>query len=157
MEELGEPSSLKNFATKNLQLKKRFCFDLDNTLVTYPQVEGDYKTVYPIYEKIKFLKYLKSKGHYIIIYTARKMRTFNSNISKVTKNIKSLTIQQLKRFKIPYNELVFGKPYAHHYIDDLATNAYENLQFKLGYNENDNVVSILNTNVLVRNIKNVVN
>ena len=38
---------------------KEICFDLDNTLVTYPKISNDYRTVEPIEQTINFLKYLK--------------------------------------------------------------------------------------------------
>jgi hypothetical protein len=55
--------------------KLRFCFDLDNTLVTFPKIPNDYTTVEPIQNTINYLKYLKTFGHTIIIYTARRMKT----------------------------------------------------------------------------------
>ena len=61
----------------------RICFDLDNTLVTYPKVKGDYSTVEPIMNNINYLKYLKKFGNVIIIYTARRMKSYNGNIGKV--------------------------------------------------------------------------
>ena len=132
---LGTPEQIHDFIRNNDTNKKKiFCFDLDNTLVTYPQIIGDYTTVLPIYANIKFLRLLYDQGHKILIYTARRMRTYKSNISLVKKNIKKLTIFQLKNFKIPYHKLIFGKPYANYYIDDLSINAHENLPFALGYN-----------------------
>ena len=130
---LGTPEQVKDFSIDYNFPKKRFCFDLDNTLVSFPKIKNNYSTVSPIYKNIKFLKTLKDKGHYIIIYTARRMKTHNSNVKKVIKEIKLLTISQLKKFKIPYDELIFGKPYAHYYIDDLSVNSLDNLNFKLGY------------------------
>jgi len=53
----------------------RFCFDLDNCLVSYPQERGDYSTVHPLTRNIELVRDLKRAGHYIIIYTARRMRT----------------------------------------------------------------------------------
>ena len=132
---LGTPKQVIDFSKKNKIEKKRFCFDLDNTLVTYPKVKDDYKTVKPIIKNIKFLNFLHSQGHHIIIYTARRMRTHNGNIKKVKKEIEKLTIDQLKLFKIKYDELVLGKPYANFYIDDLSINPIENLNTKLGYYE----------------------
>jgi hypothetical protein len=67
------------------------------------------------------------------------MRTFRSNVSLVKKNIEKLTISQLKKFKIPYHQLILGKPYAHFYIDDLSINSYENLPYALGYNYDKNI------------------
>ncbi|SMF79511.1 sugar phosphate nucleotidyltransferase [Candidatus Pelagibacter sp. HIMB1321] len=132
---LGTPKQVIDFSKKNKVEKKRFCFDLDNTLVTYPKVKDDYNTVKPIIKNIKFLNFLHSQGHYIIIYTARRMRTHNGNIKKVKKEIENLTLNQLKLFKIRYDELILGKPYANFYIDDLSINPIENLNTKLGYYE----------------------
>lgn len=60
---------------KKMQESNRYCFDLDNTLVTFPKIKNDYTSVLPINKNINFLKYLKKLGHTIIIYTARRMRT----------------------------------------------------------------------------------
>lgn len=112
---------------------KRICFDLDNTLVTYPKITGDYSTVEPIQKNINFLKSLKRFGNTIIIYTARRMKTHNGNVGKLLSDIGIITFETLKKFDIPYDEIYFGKPYADFYIDDLAISAYSNLDKELGY------------------------
>jgi len=112
-----------NIKNKN---KLRICFDLDNTLLTYPAIAGDYSTVKPIYKNLALLKKLKSDGHEIIIYTARRMKTHHGNIGKVIKDIAGITIDTLERFNIEYDELIFGKPIADIYIDDRAINPYIN-------------------------------
>ena len=116
--------------------KLRICFDLDNTLFTYPVVVGDYSTVKPINKNIKLLNKLKKDGHEIIIYTARRMQTHNGNIGKVIKDIASITITTLETYNIQYDELIFGKPIADIYIDDRAINPYINdvSYFGLFYN-----------------------
>ena len=142
-------SSLLSFCENNKSKAKKFCFDLDNTLVTYPKIVGDYNTVNPITKNIKFLNFLKSSGNYIIIYTARRMRTYKGNIKKVKKEIEQLTINQLKKFNINYDELIFGKPYANFYIDDLSVSPTENLNIKLGYYEKkDNLTRDFNDIVI---------
>lgn len=148
---LGTPKQLINYCTKAKQEKKVFCFDLDNTLVTHPVIKNNYDSVLPIYSNIKILRYLKSKKHYIIIYTSRNINKFNSNIikNKVEKDIKKLTKKQLKEFKIPYNELVFGKPHANFYIDNLAVNSLNNLNYKLGYYDSQDSESRIFNDVIV--------
>ena len=116
--------------------KLRICFDLDNTLVTEPQVKGDYNTVLPIDKNIAYLKYLKHMGHEIIIYTARRMRTHGGNLGKVNQDIGNITFKTLKKFGIEYDEIYFGKPYANYYIDDKAINAYSDLEKELGIYDN---------------------
>lgn len=112
---------------------QRYCFDLDNTLITYPKVSRDYTTVEPIQSNIDFLKYLKKIGHTIIIYTARRMNTHKGNIGKIMANIGKITLDTLEKFDIPYDEIYFGKPYADYYIDDLAISPYNDLEKELGF------------------------
>lgn len=131
---VGTPLQLKIYCSnfnENIE-KKRFCFDLDNTLVTSPIIQNDYSTVEPIYKNIEYLRYLKNTGHYIIIYTARRMNTYKSNVGLILKNISKITYDTLDKFNIPYDEIYFGKPYADFYIDDLAINAYDDLEKQVG-------------------------
>lgn len=106
----------------------RVCFDIDNTLVTEPQIQGDYSTVKPIDKNILFLKFLKSQGHTIILFTARKMKTHDGNVGKALADIGKITFETLEKFKIPYDEIYFGKPCADFYIDDKAICAHDDLE-----------------------------
>lgn len=51
------------------------------------------------------------------------MRTHNGNVGAVIADIGPVTLKSLADFGIPYDEIFFGKPYAHIYVDDLAVNA----------------------------------
>jgi capsule biosynthesis phosphatase len=152
---VGTPMQLKIFCENYPEPKKRrFCFDLDNTLVTKPRLEDDYSSCEPIDRNINFLKHLKSLGHHIIIYTARRMRTHKGNVNAVIKDIGKLTLDQLERFNIPYDEIQFGKPWADFYIDDLAVNCNLSLEKQIGYYNTSiksrafNQVEILNNIVI---------
>jgi capsule biosynthesis phosphatase len=152
---VGTPIQLKIFCENYTDNKiERFCFDLDRTLVTAPKVEGDYSTCEPIERNVNFLKHLKSLGHYIIIYTARRMRTNQGQLGRVMKEIGKLTYDQLDRMGIPYDEIHFGKPYAAFYIDDLAVNCNLNLEKQIGYynstikSRSFNNVEIMNSMVI---------
>ena len=140
---LGTPIQLRQFYNnmpnvscrdyqKKIEILK-FCFDLDNTLVTYPKIPNDYSSVEPIKKTIDYVKYLKSFGHVIIISTARRMRTHQGNVGKVIQDIGKVTLDTLEKFNIPYDELHFGKPHADFYIDDNAVSAYDNLEKELGF------------------------
>lgn len=133
---VGTPIQLKWFASlgKNKD-NLRICFDLDNTIVSYPEKYGDYSTCAPIHKVINFVKFLKSQGHKIIIYTARRMRTHNGDVKKVVDDIGEVTLATLADFGVPYDELHFGKPYANFYIDDLAVNPKRSLEKQLGFYE----------------------
>jgi capsule biosynthesis phosphatase len=132
---LGTPNQVKSFSS-NLNTnfdKYRFCFDLDNTLVTYPEIEGDYSSVKPIPRAINFLNFLHSQGHTIIIQTARRMKTHSGNVGKVQSDVGKITFETLDKFKINYDEIYFGKPYAHFYIDDLALKPSDDLEKETGF------------------------
>jgi capsule biosynthesis phosphatase len=130
---LGTPQQIIEFTKSYPIKKKRFVFDLDNTLVTFPSKSGDYTSVQPIVKTINYLRNLKKQGHYIIIYTARRMRTHDSNVGAIIADIGEITINTLKEFDIPYDELFFGKPYGHFYIDDLMVNPKTDLNKELGF------------------------
>ena len=132
---LGTPFQVKLFASerKNSFTPMRFCFDLDNTLVSYPRINGDYNTCEPLHNNINYLRHLKSQGHTIIIYTARRMKTWRGNIGSVIADIGEITLNSLNKFNIPYDEIYFGKPYADFYIDDLAINTQSNLERETGF------------------------
>lgn len=135
----GTPIETQLFSLKNESISKyRFCFDLDNTLVTSPEIEGDYSSCKLIEKNIQILRFLKNHGHTIIIYTARRMRTHHGNLGKVIADIGELTINFLKINNIPFDEIYFGKPYSHFYIDDLAINAiYDDIEKEIGFYMNE--------------------
>jgi capsule biosynthesis phosphatase len=123
-----------NASTNKIQIKsQRYCFDLDNTLVTYPKKAGDYSTVEPITNTINYLKYLKKIGHTIIIYTARRMNTHHGNIGRVVADVGQVTLETLRKFDIPFDEIYFGKPFADYYIDDMAISPFDDIEKELGY------------------------
>jgi capsule biosynthesis phosphatase len=130
---LGTPSQLinDNFLLHHSTKKLRYVFDLDNTLVTYPVIPKDYSSVLPIKKMIDLVQHLKNNGHYIIIYTARRMATHGHNVGAVIKDIGKITFDTLEKFNIPYDELVFGKPLGDIYIDDRAYNPYDERLYKL--------------------------
>ena len=123
-------STMSTMSTISIN-KLRYVFDLDNTLVTYPTIHGDYKSVKPIQKMINLAKKLKDYGHTIIIYTARRMATHGHNMGAVIKDIGRITLDTLDKFEIPYDELIFGKPLGDIYIDDRAYNPYDERLYKL--------------------------
>lgn len=131
---VGTPLQLKIYCNKYKSQSEplRVCFDFDNTLVSYPTITGDYSSVKPIQKHINFLRLLKDLGHTIIIFTARRMRTHGGNVGAVMADISKVTFDTLDKFDIPYDEIYFGKPYAHFYIDDLAVNPYISLDKSIG-------------------------
>lgn len=93
-------------------------YDLDKTLCTKKQKGEKYSDVKPIQPMIDQLNDFYDQGYEIIISTARNMVTQNNDVSKVVQNVGMVTMQWLKKHKVKYHGLQFGKSYGHLYIDD---------------------------------------
>ena len=98
----------------------RICIDLDGVIADFKNENESYSDVKPIKGAAKKIKALKESGHYIIIYSARNMKTQNGNLGKVIANVGQITINWLNKNNIVYDEIYFGKPWADIYIDDNA-------------------------------------
>ncbi len=96
---------------------KTICFDIDNVICKTTNTK-DYSKSIPIKKNIKTINKAYNKGFYIIIYTARYMGRHNGNLTKVMKQIKPLTLKQLKNWGVKYHKIYFGKPSFDLFIDD---------------------------------------
>jgi capsule biosynthesis phosphatase len=98
----------------------RICIDLDGVICQLRKENETYENLLPVDGAIEKIKSLKNAGHYIIIYTARRMKTHNANTAKVIADIGKITLDWLVEYNIPFDEIMFGKPWADIYIDDNA-------------------------------------
>jgi hypothetical protein len=116
--------------------KKILCFDIDNVIC---KTEGNnYKNSKPIKKTIALINTLYFHGFFIKIFTARFMGRNNENIFKAKKEGFDFTKNQLKRWGLKYNKLIFGKPSYDFFIDDKSLNYKKNwikdLKLKLKIN-----------------------
>lgn len=98
----------------------KIVIDLDGTICTLKQDNQTYSDVLPLPGAVEKIRSLKEAGHYIIISTARNMGTQDGNIGRVMKNVGKTTLEWLERHNILYDEIYFGKPNGHVYLDDRA-------------------------------------
>jgi len=98
----------------------RIVIDLDGTICSLKTSAETYADVKVIPGAKEYIRKLRAEGHYIIIQTARNMATCDSNLGKVIKNVGKVTLEWLEKNEIEYDEIYFGKPNAHLYIDDRA-------------------------------------
>lgn len=92
--------------------------DIDNTICTsirrfHPE---DILKVKPRPKILKIIKELKQRGHKILIFTRR---------NACGKGARKLTIQWLKKHKIPYDKLITNKPHFDILIDDKSFNPHQ--------------------------------
>lgn len=111
----------------------RFAIDVDLTLCELKKGKETYLDVKPLPGAIEALNKLRNQGHYIIIYSARGMRTFNANLGKVNAERLPEMIAWLAKHSIPYDEILLGKPDVDYFIDDknIEFNSWEQVMEKL--------------------------
>jgi capsule biosynthesis phosphatase len=100
-----------------------FIIDVDDTILSTPLKEDgtyDYNQSTPITASVERIRSLKENGHSIILFTARGMRTFNGDLKKIKKEHEERLITWLSENEVPYDSLVFGKPWGPNpiYVDN---------------------------------------
>ncbi len=94
---------------------KTYCFDIDGTICT--NTDGDYEKAEPFISRIEQINKLFRDGNRIIYFTARGSTT--------GVNWEKLTESQLMSWGALYHDLILGKPYADHYIDDKSIDLFD--------------------------------
>jgi capsule biosynthesis phosphatase len=98
----------------------KICIDLDGVICQLKKEGEQYPDLLPVDGAPESLRALKENGHYIIINTARHMKTCQGNLGAVQARISLITLNWLEKYGVPYDEIYFGKPHADIYIDDNA-------------------------------------
>lgn len=96
----------------------RLAIDIDGTICSFRQEGQTYADVEPLPGAVEKLQEMKKNGHYIILLTARHMKTCNGNVGLVVARQGKTLLDWLGKHGIPYDEIWFGKPQADIYIDD---------------------------------------
>jgi len=96
----------------------RLAIDIDGTICSFRKEGQTYADVEPLPGAIEKLQQFKKNGHYIILLTARHMKTTGGNVGLVVARQGKTLLDWLARHNIPYDEIWFGKPQADVYIDD---------------------------------------
>ncbi|HTU24671.1 MAG TPA: hypothetical protein VMF30_04705 [Pirellulales bacterium] len=98
----------------------RICIDLDGVICQLRRPGQEYAELEPVPGAIEKLRALRGAGHYIIIATARHMKTCDGNVGKVVARLGAVTLDWLAQHGVEFDEIHFGKPHAEVYIDDNA-------------------------------------
>ena len=104
-------------------MKKIICFDCDGVICR--TIGNDYSKSKPIKKNIKKINQLY-KSYYIKIFTARFMGRSKENVAMARRRGRNLTLKQLKKWGVKYNQLIMGKPSFDLYIDDKNLNFDKN-------------------------------
>ena len=98
-----------------------FIFDIDGTLCPIKKKNEKYEDLVPYAHMVERLRYYKQNGAKIVLFTSRNMNSYNGNIGLINKNTASVLMKWLDKWSIPYDEIIYGKPWPGHkgfYVDD---------------------------------------
>ncbi len=104
-------------------MNKNIIIDIDGTLCPLKQSNQEYADLIPFQPIVEQLWHYKSMGYKITLFTSRNMRSFENNIGKINKFTAPILWSWLEKWNIPYDELIFGKPWCDKfgfYVDDKA-------------------------------------
>ena len=98
-----------------------FIFDIDGTICPIKGKNENYEDLVPYKEIVEKIRYYHDNGARIILFTSRNMNSYNGNIGVINKKTAKILLEWLDRWDIPYDEILFGKPWPGHngfYVDD---------------------------------------
>lgn len=97
--------------------------DVDGTLCEIKLPGQSYEDVAPNLALIEKLREYRASGYRILLFTARNMRTYEGNLGEINKHTAPVLLAWLDKWSVPYDEILFGKPWPQKkgfYIDDRA-------------------------------------
>jgi capsule biosynthesis phosphatase len=124
----------------NVENNKRIVFDIDG-VITQKNSEKEYHELQPDPDILERMREYKDNGFYIILYTARNMRTYEARMGKIMSNTAPVLLDWLDEHEVPYDELRMGKPWCGnegYYVDDRAVRPSELIE-----NDHDELVELI--------------
>jgi capsule biosynthesis phosphatase len=97
--------------------------DIDGTLCDIKTAGQTYAELVPRADMVGKLREYQQRGYRILLYTSRNMKTHNHNLGLINKHTAPVLLAWLEQWDIPYDEILFGKPWPRSkgfYIDDRA-------------------------------------
>lgn len=109
-----------------------FVFDIDGTICPIKKKDEDYMDLVPYENVVEKLRYYHDNGATITLFTSRNMNSYNGNIGIINKNTARVLLEWLDKWDIPYDEIIYGKPWPGHkgfYVDDRTIRPDEFLKY----------------------------
>ena len=112
--------------------KMTFVIDIDGTLCPIKQSNERYEDLIPYIEMVERIRYYKANGAKIVFYTSRNMNSYQGSIGLINAHTAKIILDWLEKWEIPYDEIIYGKPWPGHngfYVDDRAVRPDEFLKY----------------------------
>jgi len=118
-----------------IRQEKCIVMDIDGTLCPVKKKNEQYSDLIPFADILEQLKEYKQQGFYIILQTARNMRTHDGNVGIINATTAKTLLVWLDKHEIPYDEIHYGKPWQGKdgfYVDDktIRPNEFLNLSYQ---------------------------
>ncbi len=97
--------------------------DIDGTLCDIKTASQTYAELIPRNDIVEKLREYQTRGYRILLFTSRNMKTHSHNLGLINKHTAPVMFEWLAKWDIPYDEILFGKPWPRSkgfYIDDRA-------------------------------------
>lgn len=109
-----------------------FVVDIDGTLCPIKGKGETYGELVPYPEMVAKLREYQQAGAKVILFTSRNMNTYHGNMGLINKNTARILADWLDKWDIPYDEILYGKPWPGHrgfYVDDRTVRPDEFLKY----------------------------
>lgn len=106
--------------------------DIDGTLCPIKSKDEKYEDLKPYKKMVEKLRAYHESGVKIILFSSRNMNTYNGNLGLINKDTAIVLNKWLDKWDVPYDEILFGKPWpGHHgfYVDDRSVRPDEFLKY----------------------------
>ncbi len=111
--------------------KMTFVMDIDGTICPVKSAQERYEDLVPFARVVERMRYYHDRGARIVLYTSRNMNSYQGNIGLINANTAKVLLRWLDAWDIPYDEIVYGKPWPGKqgfYVDDRAVRPDEFLR-----------------------------
>lgn len=112
--------------------KMSLIIDIDGTLCQIKHKDESYIDLVPYESVVNKIKEYRSQGVKIVLFTSRNMNSYNGNIGLINANTAKVLLEWLGKWDIPYDEIIYGKPWPGHYgfyVDDRTVRPDEFLRY----------------------------
>lgn len=110
----------------------KLVIDVDGTICPIKTPDEKYEDLVPYKSVVEKIREYKNEGAYIVLYTSRNVRTYDGNIGLINANTAKILLKWLDKWEIPYDEIIYGKPWAGmngFYVDDRSVRPDEFLKY----------------------------
>lgn len=105
-----------------------FVFDIDGTICPIKKKDEKYEDLVPYAAVVERIRSYRASGAKIILFTSRNMNSYQGNLGLINAHTAKILLQWLEKWDIPYDEILYGKPWPGHfgfYVDDRSVRPRE--------------------------------